>query len=314
MFAGGFLLRLKFLMTSKPVNPPPASMKTYLLSDVKYSADTNESPYCTVTSHISGNFFDLRPLVKLHPGSGLDWTLKSGTSGNLGTSDETEYPKANFSLNICAPLLNPVISGSTGDAIAASVKYADGTVKSLGICSPYPHLRGRNLLLEYTDGSPCLNPDGSPTKLLMSALISFKCDHSLASNHAVFSFIGSPDHCSHFFEARTLHACPSINQSQSMTPISIFIIIFLVALVVYIAGSVVVFTPSSLTWTRIKDSPLLLLKSISTSSANYYRMGTAYTPPSPRHRKSSSLPINPCDVLEHHIESQTSPLHQISSV
>lgn len=189
---------------------------------------------CTAISHASGNFFDLRPLAKEYPHDTLDWFVRG-----------IDYP-ANFTLNFCAPLLLPVqfplhSSGSVSDSATTAVvaHFEDGTVKSLGQASTTPKFRGRNLLLEYNDGSICLNPDGTPTKLRSSTLISFKCGHDLAAKQARLAFVGSPDNCTYFFEARTIHACPAVNQSQTMAPISIFLIILLVALVVYVVGTMV---------------------------------------------------------------------------
>lgn len=228
---------------ASPNNPPPKDTSqsknhkqqshSLLLSD--------EPPVilpCTVTSHASGNFFDLRPLTKAYPDHTVDYSVRG-----------LDYP-ANFTINICAPLLLPVdfpddpTTSLASSNVSALARYEDGSVRSLGQSSTNPKFRGRNLILEYTNGSPCLNPDGSPTDLKSSVLISLKCAHDLdlasAKNQpALMSFVGSPDNCSFFFEARSIHACPAVNQSQSMAPVSIFLIIFLVALVVYIAGSMV---------------------------------------------------------------------------
>lgn len=113
------------------------------------------------------------------------------------------------------------------------MRLADGSLKSIGKASSTPYFRGRNLLLEYHDGSPCTNPDGSTTGLRMSTLISLKCGHDLAASHAHVSFLGSPDNCTYFFEARTLHACPASNKEESVAPVPIFLVISLVAIGVY---------------------------------------------------------------------------------
>lgn len=118
------------------------------------------------------------------------------------------------------------------------MKTSEDRTFSLGKLSTAPYFRGRNLLLEYTDGSPCLNPDGTETKLRMSSLISLKCDHDLAASHASISFLGSPDNCTFLFEARTLHACPATNQEQSMAPIPIFLIFVIITVGVYTVGSI----------------------------------------------------------------------------
>lgn len=68
----------------------------------------NHDPPCTVTSPHSGNFFDLRPLIRI-PGktpSHTDWLAKG-----------LDY-NSNFTINICAPVLADTsdVAGINGDA------------------------------------------------------------------------------------------------------------------------------------------------------------------------------------------------------
>ncbi|KAF5103630.1 hypothetical protein D0Z03_000102 [Geotrichum reessii] len=243
--------------------------------------ETLEDLHCTATSHASGHFFDLRKLIKAYPVETTDWVVRG----------QDFYP-ANFTLNICAPLLMPLdhllenassnrIAGEDSDtlsttavaAAAANVStiasYADGSVRSLGTVSTAPRFRGRNLVLEYTGGSPCLNPDGTLTQLRASTLISFKCSHEDIST---ISFVGSPDHCAYYFEARSIHACPAADETHSMAPVSMFLVILLVALAVYMAASFLLHP--SMTWARLKASikrPYLLLAH---HSVNHARPGT----------------------------------------
>lgn len=222
---------------------------------------------CTATSHASGHFFDLRGLTKAYPGDTTDWIVRG-----------QDYYPANFTLNICAPLLLPLdhllesgngMAGADGDAlsttalasaaanVSAVATYGDGSVRSLGTVSTAPRFRGRNLVLEYTGGSPCLNPDGTSTQLRASTLISLKCSRDDIS---ALSFVGSPDHCAYYFEARSIHACPAADKTHSMAPVSMFLLILLVALAVYMAASFVLHP--SMTWARLKASvkrPYLLL-------------------------------------------------------
>lgn len=65
-----------------------------------------------------------------------------------------------------------------------------------------PFFRGRKLVLNYTDGSPC--PDENRTK---STLMSFLCDHDALASEPAMSFVGTMDSCSYFFEIRTSAAC-----------------------------------------------------------------------------------------------------------
>jgi cation-dependent mannose-6-phosphate receptor len=222
---------------------------------------------CTATSHASGHFFDLRGLIRAYPADTTDWVVRG-----------QDYYPANFTLNICAPLLLPLdhllksgsgMAGTDSDTlsttalasaaanVSAVASYADGSVRSLGTVSTTPRFRGRNLVLEYTGGSPCLNPDGTSTQLRASTLISLKCSREDIST---LSFVGSPDHCAYYFEARSIHACPAADETHSMAPVSMFLVILLVALAVYMAASFVLHP--SMTWARLKASvkrPYLLL-------------------------------------------------------
>lgn len=121
--------------------------------------------------------------------------------------------------------------------VSAVAHFADGTIKSLGTTSTQPYFRGRNLLLEYRDGSPCLDRHGNPTGLQMSSLISFKCDHELVPGHASISFLSSPDNCTYVFEARSVHACPSSNDEQSVAPVPFFFIICGIGILVSVLAS-----------------------------------------------------------------------------
>lgn len=80
-----------------------------------------------------------------------------------------------------------------------------------------PIFRGRKLVLNYTDGSPCpLNVgksdydsfkndnDSIRTK---STIMSFLCDRDPMAARAAVSFVGTMDHCSYFFEIRSPAAC-----------------------------------------------------------------------------------------------------------
>ena len=131
-----------------------------------------------------------------------------------------------------------------------------------------PIFRGRKLIMNYTDGSPC----GDDTKSLRSrklkddddedegdsdeddkkkdhkyravrrksTLISFICDHDSLAPKAHVSFIGaSPDECTYFFEARSMAACGGvIDPQQTLGPGGVFGVIFLIAAVVYLLGGI----------------------------------------------------------------------------
>lgn len=188
----------------------------------------NHDPPCTVTSPHSGNFFDLRPLIRI-PGktpSHTDWLAKG-----------LDY-NSNFTINICAPVLADTsdVAGINGDARKnISAFYdKDGERFSIGFVfgmplqclrlrtdarrgvSTNPHFRGRKLVIEYTDGSPC--PDAP--KHRKSTLMSLMCDREMFQKASI-SFVGQANDCAYFFEVRTASACPTF-KAQTLGPISVF--------------------------------------------------------------------------------------------
>ena len=105
--------------------------------------------------------------------------------------------------------------------------------------SSSPVFRGRKLVLNYTDGSPCGVPSNRlPRKLLddeddyddddddrddhkktitprKSTLISLLCDRDPLAPKASVSFVGaSPDECTFFFEVRSMAACGGVGEAQ----------------------------------------------------------------------------------------------------
>lgn len=180
-------------------------------------------------------------------------------------------------------------SAFTSANVSAVVSFSDGTIKSLGTSNYQPYFRGRNLLLEYHDGSPCVDANGNLTGLRMSTLISFKCDHDTAASHAGISFLSSPDNCTFFFEARSVHACPSTNKEQSMAPVPIFLIILGVAVLVYALASILLqpFTSGRKGFSDIKSS----------KNGKYGKEGSAagYSDTT----GGSYLPLSTHDILGH---------------
>lgn len=82
--------------------------------------------------------------------------------------------------------------------------------------STKPYFRGRKLVIEYTDGSPC--PEAP--KLRKSTLMSLMCDRELFQKASI-SFVGQANECAYFFEVRTASACPTV-KAQALGPISVF--------------------------------------------------------------------------------------------
>lgn len=96
-----------------------------------------------------------------------------------------------------------------------------------------------------TFAKPGDKPDDAPDKAAgarrKSATISFHCDRDPGSTTAAVSFVNTPDDCAYFFEARSVHACAHAEPHKpgSVGPGSVFGIILLVAILVYVVGGVV---------------------------------------------------------------------------
>lgn len=74
-----------------------------------------------------------------------------------------------------------------------------------------------------------------------STTISFLCDRDPGSSQATISFVGTdPDECAYFFEARSIHACAHAEPHKpgSVGPGSVFGLIFVIAVLVYVLGGV----------------------------------------------------------------------------
>jgi cation-dependent mannose-6-phosphate receptor len=117
-------------------------------------------------------------------------------------------------------------------------------------------LRGRRLVLQYTDGSPCDSDkkrspwdddedeeddkkkgkkNGDRKK---STIISFHCDKDPLATLATASFVGTdPDQCSYHFEVLSKAACITAEPAkQSVGPGAVFGIIAVIAILVYFLG------------------------------------------------------------------------------
>ena len=108
--------------------------------------------------------------------------------------------------------------------------------------SSSPIFRGRKLVLNYTDGSPCPSEsalrkrkllddddedddddgdkdgghDGDDKKTPIrrkSTMMSFLCDRDLISPSVAVSFVGTMDSCSYHFEVRSAAACGGVASS-----------------------------------------------------------------------------------------------------
>ncbi|RDA92044.1 hypothetical protein CP533_1005 [Ophiocordyceps camponoti-saundersi (nom. inval.)] len=220
---------------------------------------TTTAPACTATSSTgSGAFFDLRPDL----------------AGPTNKAKDDYHAKgydygSNFTLNICGSLAEPVSDVVGVDkklwANVSAYYTAHGSVYSIGSESVALRSRGRKLVLQYTGGSPCDTKttngrrNAAPSKQLSptakksddddkktpmrrkSTTISFLCDKDPGNTQASVSFVGADaDECAYFFEARSMHACAHAEPHKpgSVGPASVFGIILLIAVLVYVLGGV----------------------------------------------------------------------------
>ncbi|KAK5989843.1 Putative mannose 6-phosphate receptor-like protein [Cladobotryum mycophilum] len=233
------------------------------------ASTTTHVPACTATSSTgSGAFFDLRPDMALPQEKGK--SQKSGAFKDYHARG-WDYGK-NFTLNICGAVVEPVrdVVGLKKNQWANISAYytSHDNIYSIGSVSLDLHSRGRKLVLQYTGGSPCgeskssredreanknmasapqdhkvetIEASDSTVKTKRkSATISFLCDKDPGSSTAV-SFVGTdPEECAYFFEARSAHACGHAEPHKpgSVGPGSVFGLILVIAVLVYILGGV----------------------------------------------------------------------------
>lgn len=209
---------------------------------------------CTIYSPATGSFFDLRPLQLT-----TDGTKYQAASNESYHAKGYDYP-SNFSINFCGSVVEQLedvqgVSPSKVANISAYYKDIRGDIYSIGQQNDQLLFRGKKLLLNYTQGSPCpeLDEDGLPldsnlvprrtTNRRKSTLFSFICDTSpLLSGRPAISFLGSPDHCTYIFEVRSRYSCGGTIQSEekgTLGPGGVFGVILGIALLVYLIGGVV---------------------------------------------------------------------------
>lgn len=113
-------------------------------------------------------------------------------------------------------------------------------------------LRGRRLVLQYKDGSPCggnkkrskwddkEDEKEETSSRRKSTIISFHCNEDPLAKDAVASFVGTdPDECSYHFEVLSKAACITAEPAkQSVGPGAVFGIIGVIAILVYFLGGV----------------------------------------------------------------------------
>ncbi|CAK7202997.1 Cation-independent mannose-6-phosphate receptor CI-MPR [Sporothrix eucalyptigena] len=256
---------LAALPSAQAVAAPVASPASD--SSAAAPSKTTTTMPCTATS-TSGAFYDLRHDIVLPPVEGGK-KPKASVPVTDYTARGHDYG-ANFTMNICAAVVKPVknVEGLDRDLWANVSAYYErnGETFSLGQESSVLVSRGRELVLQYTGGSPCpdlTDGDDKSSKdyndndkrsdndepmfstqaskiRRKSATFAFLCDRDPLESTAHVSFVGTPDECAYFFKVRSPHACAGAEPHKpgSVGPGGVFAIILGVALLVYMIGGV----------------------------------------------------------------------------
>ena len=225
---------------------------------------------CTITSPTTGSFFDLSSLLIPDPATSKAKHPKEHSWNATGY--DVGY---NFTINFCGPAIEPLkdvvgVDKSLWQNVSAFYKQGD-KVYSLGQQNSELVMRGRKLVLNYTDGSPCeeshkrramleqreaakdaddddeddndkkdkdkKKPSSGRTK---STVISMLCDTDPLAPPLKLSFVGTMDECTYFFEGRSAAACATANTSKAtLNPAGVFGVIVLIAIIVYFVGGCV---------------------------------------------------------------------------
>ncbi|KAL4911217.1 hypothetical protein BDW74DRAFT_6212 [Aspergillus multicolor] len=222
----------------------PISLLGFLLASASFTsvsaASDASSPQelapCVARSPTTGLYYDLNAL-RVQP-------LPSDEKARKYARDESWHAKgydynANFTLNICGPVIENVtdvvgIEEPGWQNVSAYYKK-DGKTYSIGQQSSDPFFRGRKLVMNYTDGSPC-DDEGTHNK---STIISFLCDRDVTTSTPTISFVGTMDQCTYFFEVRSSAACGGYGHDpagQGLSPGGVFGIISLIAVAAYLVG------------------------------------------------------------------------------
>lgn len=257
-----------------------ASLSSTSLAASPSDSKSDKIDPCTIHSLSTGSFYDLRPLTLAEKGT------KTQAATNESFHARGYDYGSNFTINICAPVveaphLDDVYGLSKKLWANISAYYTDaedGTIYSIGQMNNVPTVRGRKLLLNYTNGSPCPDLDeyGDPLpysslnarKLIdddddddneppskghksiskaarrhKSTMLSFICDTSpLLSTTPRISFLGTFDHCSYVFEVRSRYACAGATPSQekgTLGPAGVFAMILVIGILAYLVGGIV---------------------------------------------------------------------------
>ncbi|KAI0539023.1 mannose-6-phosphate receptor binding domain-containing protein [Xylaria digitata] len=297
-------------MIPPSVYPTILSFLALMSSAVASDAEPTSTTTACTASSTSGAFFDLRHDAAIKPKP--DGSRPSHSRG----APLTDYKArgwdygSNFTLNICNAVVEPIedvkgIEESKWQNISAYY-VSKGDYYSLGFQSANPVTRGKELVLQYTGGSPCgtkksrslslsdrstvhagaayrdyeneedepssSTPEGSDEGdskdkddnddgdndndndnnndkdkndedevRRKSTTIFFSCDRDTIGGNAQVSFVAvDPDECNYVFKVKSAHACATAEPHKpgSVGPGSVFAIILVVAVFVYLLGGV----------------------------------------------------------------------------
>ena len=237
---------------------------------------------CTLHSSSTGSFYDLRPLQILHSTAkdarNDSWHAKGYDYGANFTlnfcgpviekledvNDVSEYSWRNVSAfyrtaddevySIGQQSADPIFRGKK-----LVLNYTSGSLCPELDDHGAPKFAPRKILDDDDDDddddeddkphskkpskgkAPSSKPSSS--KRRKSTLLSFQCDRDpLFTEHPQISFVGSPDHCTYFFEVRSRYACGgaiSSGESGSLGPGGVFGVILAITVLVYLIGGCV---------------------------------------------------------------------------
>ncbi|KAJ5084573.1 hypothetical protein NUU61_009152 [Penicillium alfredii] len=210
------------------------------------SDDPKEDSPCVARSPTSGLYFDLSAISLSPP------ELKKGKKVSPDAREQSWHSKghdygANFTMNICAPVIEDVkdvvgVDSARWKNVSAYYKK-DGKTYSIGEQASDPFFRGRKLVLNYTNGSPCSEESaagsGNSSIRTKSTLMTFLCDRDAIPDQATPSFVGTMDSCTYFFEVRSSAACGGLASDphgKGLGPGGVFGVIILIAVAAYFVG------------------------------------------------------------------------------
>ncbi|CAG8951138.1 hypothetical protein HYFRA_00006536 [Hymenoscyphus fraxineus] len=236
-----------------PLLPSSLLIALALHSGLSIAADEKVVEPCTVAS-TNGAFYDLRPLSILPPKDGKKAGKKEKVDDYHAKGYDIPY---NFTLNICAPLVEypeDLVGVQKSLWKNASAFYEVGDKKySMGLQASNLTIRGKRLVLQYINGSPCGgnkkreaksrdedDEDKKDGKGRKSTTISFHCDKDPLASAPSISFVSvDPDECAYSFEVLSKEACISAQPAkQGAGPAAVFSIIGVIAILVYFLGGV----------------------------------------------------------------------------